>query len=76
MNPAPMLVLATLASDPERYLMEKRIEMTAQRYYDEGYGLPQVVRGGNIKDLDLILAKITQQAEEDIERSRANEEEV
>lgn len=72
MNPAPMLVLAALASDPEG----GRIEMTAQRYYDEGYGLAQVVRGGNIKDLDLILAKITQQAEEDIERSRANEEEV
>ena len=72
MNPAPMIVLVGLAADPDA----GRIEMTAKRYYDEGYGLPQVVDGGNIKDLDLILAKIAQQAEENIERSRTDEEEV
>lgn len=74
MNPAPMIVLAWLATDSGY----EQVEMTAQRYAAEWLSLPKVVRGGNINDMDLILKRIYQfaEAEEDIERSRANEEEV
>ena len=59
MNPAPMIVLATIATNSGY----EQVEMTAQRYAAEGLTLPKVVRGGNINDIDLILKRIYQFAE-------------
>lgn len=55
-KPDPLIVLAW--SIPEGTLKE----MTAQEFSKHGSGLPKVVSGENIDDMDLLLDKILEQA--------------
>lgn len=55
-KPNPLIVLAW--SIPEGIFKE----MTAQEFSEHGSGLPKVVSGENVDDLDLLLDKILEQA--------------
>lgn len=55
-KPNPLIVLAR--SIPEGIFKE----MTAQEFSEHGSGLPKVVSGENVNDLDLLLDKILEQA--------------
>lgn len=55
-KPNPLIVLAW--SIPEGIFKE----MTAQEFSEHGSGLPKVVSGENVNDLDLLLDKILEQA--------------
>ncbi len=56
LKPDPLIVLAW--SIPEGILKE----MTAQEFSEHGSGLPKVVSGENVDDMDLLLDKILEQA--------------
>lgn len=54
-KPDPLIVFAW--SIPEGIFKE----MTAQEFSEHGFGLPKVVSGENVDDLDLLLDKMLEQ---------------